>query len=166
MKIVLAPDSFKESLSAQAVCEAMERGILRVCSDIEIVKIPMADGGEGTMEALAASTSGRIVEAEVVGPLGRGIRDALGILGDEKTAVVEMAKASGLGLVPPADRNPLHTTTYGTGQLMLAAIDHGCTRVIVGIGGSATTDCGTGTSAISSSVGIMSRSSTRRSSVL
>jgi len=144
LKIVLAPDSFKGSLSASGVCDAMEAGIRRVCPDAEIVKIPMADGGEGTVEALVSSTGGRIEKVTVAGPLGDPVEAFYGILGNSMTAVIEMAAASGLPLVPPEKRNPLKTTTYGTGQLMLAALEKGCRRLIIGIGGSATTDCGTG----------------------
>ncbi|MBC7186888.1 MAG: glycerate kinase [Calditrichaeota bacterium] len=144
MKIVVAPDSFKGSLSALQICEAMERGIKRVLPKAEVVKIPMADGGEGTVQALVSSTGGHIEKVTVVGPLGEPVEAEYGILGDDQTAVIEMAAASGLPLVPVAKRNPVVTTTFGTGQLMRAALAHGCRQLIVGIGGSATTDCGTG----------------------
>ncbi|MCR4438566.1 MAG: glycerate kinase [bacterium] len=144
MKIVVAPDSFKGSLSALQICEAMERGIKRVLPEAEVVKIPMADGGEGTVQALVSSTGGHIEKITVVGPLGEPVEAEYGILGDGQTAVIEMAAASGLPMVPVAKRNPVLTTTFGTGQLMRAALARGCRQLIVGIGGSATTDCGTG----------------------
>lgn len=144
MKIVIAPDSFKGSLSAVEVSDAIEKGVKRVLPDADIVKLPMADGGEGTVEALVSSTNGHIEQKVVRDPLGNEIGAHYGILGDGKTAVIEMASASGLPLVPPEKRNPLYTTTYGTGELMLAAAEKGCRDFIIGIGGSATTDCGTG----------------------
>jgi len=144
MKIVIAPDSFKGSLSAVEVSDAIEKGVRKALPDVEIVKIPMADGGEGTVEALVSSTQGHIEGTIVRDPLGYDVEAHYGILGDGKTAVVEMASASGLPLVPPEKRNPLYTTTYGTGELILAAVEKGCRKFIIGIGGSATTDCGTG----------------------
>jgi glycerate kinase len=144
MKIVLAPDKFKGSLSAREACEAMERGVRRVWPDAEVVSIPLADGGEGTVEALVAATGGRCVEVTVTGPLGEPVQAQYGILGDAQTAVIEMAQASGLWRVPPEQRNPLKTTTFGTGELIKAALEQGCRRLIIGIGGSATTDCGSG----------------------
>jgi len=144
MKIVLAPDKFKGSLSARQACAAMERGVRRVWPDAEIVSIPLADGGEGTIEAMVASTGGRCVEVTVTGPLGQPVRAQFGILGDGQTAVIEMAQASGLWLVPEQDRNPLKTTSFGTGELIKAAVSAGFRNLIVAIGGSATTDCGSG----------------------
>jgi glycerate kinase len=144
MKIVVAPDSFKGSLSAADLCEAMAAGIRQVCPEAEIVKVPMADGGEGTVAALVSATHGRVERVRVTGPLGEPVEAEYGILGDGVTAVIEMASASGLPLVPVHQRNPLNTTTYGTGQLMLAALERGCRKLIIGIGGSATTDGGTG----------------------
>jgi glycerate kinase len=144
MKIVLAPDKFKGSLSAREACEAMERGVRRVWPDAEVVSIPLADGGEGTVEALVAATGGRCVEVTVTGPLGEPVQAQYGILGDAQTAVIEMAQASGLWRVPPEQRNPLKTTSFGTGELIKAALEQGCRRLIIGIGGSATTDCGSG----------------------
>ncbi|MBN1540917.1 glycerate kinase [candidate division KSB1 bacterium] len=144
MKIVLAPDSFKHSMSALQVVEAMSRGIVKVFPHARIVKLPVADGGEGTVKVLVSSTQGRLIRMTVIGPLGEPVEATYGILGDQKTAVIEMASASGLPLVPQNRRNPLDTTTYGTGQLMADAMKRGCRRLIVGIGGSATTDCGTG----------------------
>ncbi|MBN6185437.1 glycerate kinase [Aneurinibacillus sp. BA2021] len=144
MKIVIAPDSFKGSLSAHEASLAMERGIKRVLPDAETVLVPVADGGEGTMDSLVAATKGRYVEHTVTGPLQTAVRASYGILGDGKTCVIEMASAAGLVLVPPAERNPLLTTTYGVGELIKEALDAGCRRFILGIGGSATNDGGSG----------------------
>jgi glycerate kinase len=145
MKIVIAPDSFKGNLTAKQVADAIEIGINRVIPDAEIVKIPMADGGEGTVQALVDATDGEIITAEVSDPLGNRIKAEFGILGDsQKTAVIEMASASGLPLVPRDQRNPTLTTTYGTGELIRIALDKGCRKLIVGIGGSATVDGGAG----------------------
>ena len=144
MKIILAPDSFKGSLSAVEVCHAMERGIRRVFPSVEIVQLPMADGGEGTVEALVASTQGQINKMRVTGPLGSPVEAFYGLLGVGKVAVIEMAAASGLPLVPEDRRNPMYTTSYGTGELIQQVLNEGADRIIVGIGGSATTDCGTG----------------------
>ena len=144
-KFVLAPDSFKESMTAKEVCVAMEKGIRKVFSDAEIVHVPMADGGEGTVESLVDATNGHKEYIEVQGPLPeQKVKAYYGILGDEKTAVIEMAQASGLMLVEPRYRNPLTTTTYGTGELIKAALDKGVSTVIIGIGGSATVDGGIG----------------------
>lgn len=145
MRIVVAPDSFKESLPARQVCEAIARGVRRARPDAAVELLPMADGGEGTVEALIAATGGRLREAVVTDPLGRPVSAAWGLLGDgSRTAVLEMAAASGLGLVPADLRNPLHTTTFGTGQLIEAALDDGASRILIGIGGSATNDGGAG----------------------
>jgi glycerate 2-kinase len=144
MRVVVAPDSYKGSLSALRVAEAMERGIRAVFPDAEVRKVPIADGGEGTVEALVAATHGNVRHARVRGPLGEPVTAAWGILGDGVTAVVEMAAASGLPLVPPDRRDPRITTTHGTGELVRAALDAGLQRIIVGIGGSATNDGGTG----------------------
>ena len=144
-KFVLAPDSFKESMTAKEVCVAMEKGIKKVFSDAEIIHVPMADGGEGTVESLVDATNGHKEYIEVQGPLPeQKVKAYYGILGDEKTAVIEMAQASGLMLVEPRYRNPLTTTTYGTGELIKAALDKGVSTVIIGIGGSATVDGGIG----------------------
>ena len=143
-KIVIAPDSFKGSLTAPEVADAMAAGVRRVLPQAHIYSIPMADGGEGTVLALVAATRGRLVHAETVNPLGDPIVAGYGILGDDRTAVIEMAAASGLPLIPPQQRNPLKTTTYGTGLLIRHALDNGCRKIIVGIGGSATNDAGTG----------------------
>ncbi len=145
MRIVVAPDSFKESLSAEEACRAIARGVRRVCPDAVLELVPMADGGEGTVEALIAATGGRWFSTTVAGPLGEPVDAVWGMLGGGgRTAVLEMAAASGLGLVPPNRRNPLHTTTLGTGELIRAALDHGAENLLVGIGGSATTDGGAG----------------------
>ncbi|NLF31617.1 MAG: glycerate kinase [Planctomycetes bacterium] len=144
MKIILAPDSFKGSLTAAEACRAMAEGVARACPAATVVSIPMADGGEGTADALAAATGGRMIETPALGPLGEPRTGRFALLGDGRTAVVEMAAVSGLPLVPPAKRNPLHTTTYGTGSLMAAAMGAGADHLIVGIGGSATTDLGAG----------------------
>ena len=144
MRIVIAPDSFKESASALAVAEAVTAGWRRVFPDAECVRVPMADGGEGTVEALVAATGGRRIEVEATGPLGEPVRAGYGILGDGRTAVIEMAAASGFSLVPAHARDPRITTTRGTGDLMRDALDRGVTKIIVGIGGSSTNDGGTG----------------------
>ena len=144
MKIVLAPDSFKESLTALQVCDAMEQGIRLLDSTIEIIKIPLADGGEGTVATLIASTQGTCYNVNVTGPLGEPVEAEYGITGDGRTAVMEMASASGLSLVPLNKRNPSETTTLGTGQLIKHILDRGIQNIIIGIGGSATNDCGAG----------------------
>ncbi|MBY0029056.1 glycerate kinase [Priestia aryabhattai] len=144
MKIVIAPDSFKESLTALHVCEAVEKGIKTHFPNAEISKVPMADGGEGTVQSLVDATNGEVIQARVTGPLGKEVEAFYGILGDGKTAVIEMAAASGLHHVPVDKRNPLITTTRGTGELILKALDHKVKHIIIGIGGSATNDGGTG----------------------
>lgn len=144
MKIVLAPDSFKGSLTAAQVCAAMEEGIRRYLPDAEIVSAPMADGGEGTVQSLVDATGGTFITEQVHGPLGEPIEARFGMLGDGSTAVIEMAAASGLPLVPDDRRDPSRTTTYGTGQLIKAALERGADTIIVGIGGSATNDAGAG----------------------
>jgi len=147
MRIVVAPDSFKGSLSAVEVANAMEKGILNIFPEAEVKKVPIADGGEGTVEALVAATGGRIIKNTVVGPLGTDVEACWGILGDGETAVIEMASASGLTVVPEGQLNPRVATTYGTGQLMKAALDMGIRKLIIGIGGSATNDGGAGMAA-------------------
>jgi len=144
MKIVVAPDSFKESLRAKEVAEIIEEGIKRVFPQVEVIKVPLADGGEGTIEAILEARGGKVISQEVASPLGERIKAHFGILDDGFTGIVEMAQASGLSLVPHPQRNPLLTTTYGTGELIKAALDRGCKRIIVGIGGSATVDGGAG----------------------
>ena len=142
--IVLAPDSFKESMTAKEVCVAMERGIKKVNSNIQCIHVPMADGGEGTMQSLVDATGGEVYSLEVVGPLGNKVKAEYGILGNGEIGVLEMASASGIHLVSLEERNPLITTTYGTGELIKACLDRGVKKLIIGIGGSATNDGGVG----------------------
>ncbi|MCY8011939.1 glycerate kinase [Bacillus haynesii] len=147
MKIVIAPDSFKESMTSLEAARSIEKGFKAVLSDAEYVNIPVADGGEGTVQALVDATGGDIVHQTVTGPLGKPVKAAYGLLGDGKTAVIEMAEASGLHLVPPGQRNPLLTTTRGTGELILDAAEKGVSTIIIGLGGSATNDGGAGMAA-------------------
>lgn len=147
MKFVIAPDSFKGSLSAREICDYIGEGITIVMPEAEIVKVPMADGGEGTVDALVESTGGHRVSVEVMDPLMRCIVAEYGILGDGRTAVIEMAAASGITLLEKHEMNPLRTSTYGTGQLILHAMEQGCDSFIIGIGGSATNDGGMGMAA-------------------
>lgn len=144
MRIIVAPDSFKGSVSALGVANAMEKGIHAVFPQAQVIKVPIADGGEGTVEALVTATGGQVIEQEVVGPLGFPVLAKWGILGDGETAVIEMAAASGLTLVPKEKRDPRITTTYGTGQLIKSVLDRGIRKLIIGIGGSATNDGGSG----------------------
>jgi len=143
MKIVIAPDSFKGNLDAMQVARAIERGIRRVVPRATCVKVPMADGGEGTVQSLVDARGGRFIRIRVRGPAGRPVTARYGMLKDG-TAVIEMAEASGLPLVRGRSRNPARTTTFGTGQLLADALDRGARRIIVGIGGSATNDGGAG----------------------
>ncbi|MEK5164105.1 glycerate kinase [Paenibacillus sp. FSL R5-0527] len=144
MKILIAPDSYKGSLSSKAVADCMEQGVLEVLPEAVIRKIPIADGGEGTVEAILSAVGGECRKLEVVGPQGEPVIAEYGIFDEGRAAVIEMASASGLTLVPAERRNPLTATTYGTGQLIKAALDAGCRQLIVGIGGSATNDGGVG----------------------
>jgi len=144
MKIVAAPDSFKESLSAAEVCEALRAGLHDADPSIDVVCVPMADGGEGTVDAMVAATTGRHETRVVTGPLGEPVEARLGLLGDGNGAVIEMAAASGLPLVPRDRRDPMVTTTRGTGELIGAALDLGARWIVLGIGGSATVDGGAG----------------------
>ena len=144
MKIVVAPDSFKESMSAKEVCDNIEKGLLSVSKDWEIVKVPMADGGEGTLEALIDATDVKIFNEKTLNPLGEEITSRFGILGEKNIAIIEMASTSGLELISPEKRNPYITTTYGTGQLMLKSLEQNVEEIILGIGGSATNDGGAG----------------------
>ncbi len=144
MKIVLAPDSFKGCLTAVEVCDALENGIRRRFPEAEVVKVPMADGGEGTVQSLVDVSGGKVIEKTVHDPLGRRVKSFFGIMGDGSTAVIEMAAASGLPLLRQGERNPRVTSTVGTGELILEAIGMGARRVIMGIGGSATNDGGRG----------------------
>jgi len=147
MRIIVAPDSFKGSASALQVAQAMERGVHAVFPHAEVVKVPIADGGEGTVAALLDATGGSPRTSRVRGPLGEPVEAGWGLLGDGLTAVIEMAAASGLPLVPPGRRDPRLTTTWGTGELVRAALDEGLRRLVLGIGGSATNDGGVGMAA-------------------
>lgn len=144
MKIVVAPDSFKGSISAKNLCIAIRKGIHRVVPDAEVIELPLSDGGEGFLESLIYATNGRVQEVVVSDPLGRKILSSYGILGDEEKVVIEMAKASGLPLLADEERNPLITTTYGTGELIKAALKEGYRNIIIGVGGSGTNDGGIG----------------------
>lgn len=144
MKVVIAPDSFKESLSALVVANAIEEGFRIVYPNADFVKVPMADGGEGLVQSLVDSLDGIIISRDVTGPLGEKVEAFFGLIHDGKTAVIEMAAAAGLHLVSREDRNPLQTSTYGVGELILAAFDHQVERIILGLGGSATNDGGAG----------------------
>ncbi len=144
MKIVIAPDSFKESLSALAVAQEIAAGFRTIYPDAEYCLLPMADGGEGTVQALIDASGGRRIEVTVTGPLGTPVCAFYGLMGDGECAVIEMAAASGLELVPPGQREVLRASTYGTGQLIRAALDAGARRFILGVGGSATNDGGAG----------------------
>lgn len=144
MKIVIAPDSWKESLSALDVARAIEDGFREIFPTAEYVSLPVADGGEGTVEAMVAASGGRIINVTVRGPLGEPVAAFYGLSGDGKRAIIEMAAASGLERVPPASRNPRITTSWGTGELIRHALDYGVEHIIIGIGGSATNDGGAG----------------------
>ncbi|WP_018923433.1 glycerate kinase [Salsuginibacillus kocurii] len=144
MNIVIAPDSFKESLTAAEAASAIARGIQLVSDEDQLHMVPMADGGEGTVQSLIDATNGELKSEQVIGPLGSLITAEYGVSGDGDTAFIEMASASGLELVPPTERDPMRTTTYGTGQLIQAALDQGARHIILGIGGSATNDGGIG----------------------
>ncbi|MGO3727804.1 MAG: glycerate kinase family protein, partial [Enterococcus viikkiensis] len=138
-------DSFKESMSAKTACEAMARGIRKVLPEAEIIQVPMADGGEGTVDALVDGSQGTMVDVEVSGPIpSEKVKTYFGLLADKKTAVMEMAKANGIELLSKEKRNPLITSTYGTGEMILAALDQGVEKIIIGIGGSVTNDGGAG----------------------
>lgn len=144
MKIIIAPDSFKESLTSLEVASAVEAGFKEVFPEATYQKLPIADGGEGTVESLVLATNGKITKAKVIGPLGNEVDSFYGVCGDKKTVVIEMAASSGLDLVPRDKRNPLITTTYGTGELIKLALDAGYRKFIIGVGGSATNDAGVG----------------------
>ena len=144
MKILIAPDSFKGSLSASKVADAIGRGVKKVIPQAQLVHLPLSDGGEGLVDSLVGASGGEIIQEEVTGPLGKPVLSFWGLMGDKKTAVIEMAAASGLPLVSETERNPMLTTTYGTGELILAALNRGCSKLIIGIGGSATNDGGSG----------------------
>jgi glycerate kinase len=144
LKIVIAPDSFKESLTALEVANAIEEGFKRILPNAIYVKVPVADGGEGTVQAMVDACGGDIIKLPVSGPLGDEVEAFYGLLGDGRTAVIEMAAASGLHLVPFAKRNPLLTSSFGTGTLILHALNKGVKKIILGLGGSATNDGGVG----------------------
>ena len=144
MKVTVAIDSFKGSLSTFEAASAIEEGIKRVYNDAEVVKSPRADGGEGTVEAIIAAGGGEMVTVSVTGPLGVKIDASYGFITDTKTAVIEMSAAAGITLVSDAERNPLNTTTYGVGEMIADAVSRGCRKFIIGIGGSATNDGGIG----------------------
>ena len=143
MKVVIAPQVFKGGLSGMEAARAIQRGVLRVYPDAENVLLPVADGGDGTLEALVGP-SGSCFEAQVTGPLGEPVRAQWGVMANGKTAVIEMARASGLALVPLERRDPRITTSYGAGELIREALDKGCREIIIGVGGSATNDAGAG----------------------
>ena len=144
MKILIAPDSFKNALSAPGVAKALRKGLLKVLPEAEITVVPMADGGEGTMESLIEATQGSFVHVRVHDPLMREVDASFGITGDGNTAIIEMASASGIQLIRPEERDPWITSSYGTGELIRAALDRGCHTILIGIGGSATNDGGMG----------------------
>lgn len=144
MNILIAPDSFKDCLSARDVAESLQRGLIDAGIEGNFEIAPMADGGEGTVESVIDATGGGMVRIRVMDPLMREIESFYGITGDGSTAIIEMAAASGLELLKPGERDPWVTTTYGTGQLIRNALEKGCNKILLGIGGSATNDCGAG----------------------
>ncbi len=144
LRIVISPQAFKQSISAREAALAIQRGILQAAPDAETILIPVADGGDGTLAALIDTTGGAYHQATVTGPLGEPVDARWGVMGDGETAVIEMALASGLALIPDNRRDPRRATTFGTGELMRAALEDGYRRVIVGLGGSATNDGGAG----------------------
>ena len=144
MKVIISPDSFKGTMSSVDAAETIEKGLKQLSETIETLCLPVADGGEGTLEALVAATNGKFVESTVYDPIGRNVQARYGILGDGKTCVIEMAQASGITLLSEDERNPLQATTFGTGQLIDHALHEGYRHFIVGIGGSATNDAGLG----------------------
>lgn len=144
MKIIIAPQNFKGSLTAYDAAVAIQKGVLETCPDADTVLIPVADGGDGTLDALVVGTGGVIRQLEVKDPLGRIISANWGIMGDGETAVIEMAKASGLTLLDRNERNPFSVGTYGTGELIKEAMDNGYSKIVIGLGGSATNDGGIG----------------------
>ena len=144
LKVILAPDSFKGSLTAEEAAQAMAAGISDYDATIETILSPVADGGEGTVKSVVSATSGKIISAIVQDPLGRKTEAVYGILGDEETCIIEIAEASGIMLLKESERNPLQTSTYGTGELIVHALDAGFRKFIIGLGGSATNDAGVG----------------------
>ncbi len=144
MKIIVAPDSFKGSMTAAVAAGAITKGIYEAFPAAEVIRAPLSDGGEGLVSSLVDASGGRVIEAVVTGPLGEPVKAFWGLLGDGSTAVIEMAAASGLTLVQKEKRNPLISTTYGTGELIKLALDEGCRKIVLGLGGSATNDGGAG----------------------
>ena len=144
MKIVIAPQGFKATISGLEAARAIRRGVTAALPDAETVLVPVADGGDGTMQALVDATGGQVFTSRVTGPLGQLLDAQWGVMGDSRTAVIEMALASGLALVPQRRRNPRITTTAGTGEILKEALDRGYDRIVVGLGGSATNDGGVG----------------------
>ncbi|MFQ6031127.1 MAG: glycerate kinase, partial [Dehalococcoidia bacterium] len=147
MKVLIAPQSFKSGISAWEAAQAIARGVVKAEPEAETVLVPVADGGDGTLETLIDSSGGQIFRSIVTGPAGHAVEASWGVMGDGETAVIEMARASGLALLPLKRRNPRTTTTYGTGEIIKEALDRGYTRIIVGLGGSATNDAGAGMAA-------------------
>ncbi len=144
MRVLICPDSFKECMPAMQIAEHLAKGVIRALPEAEIKILPLADGGEGTVNALVDATGGHLEKVKVLDPLLRIIDSYYGILDDGRTAVIEMAAASGLELLDPYERNPMKTSTYGTGELIKHALDKGCRKIIIGLGGSATNDGGMG----------------------
>ena len=144
MKIIIAPDSFKGSISAPEICGIVKSGVLEVFKNAEVCEVPLADGGEGTMENMVYSSNGTIITIDATDPLGRKIEGSYGVLGDNETVIIEMAQVSGLPLLTVKEKNPLITTCYGTGELIKHAIETGYRKFIIGLGGSATNDGGAG----------------------
>jgi glycerate 2-kinase len=144
MKIIAAPDSYKGSMTAAVAAAAITKGVHRAFPAAEVIRAPLSDGGEGLVSSLIDASGGRFLEAVVTGPLGEPVKACWGLLGDGSTAVIEMAAASGLTMVQNKERNPLISTTYGTGELIKLALNEGCRKIILGLGGSATNDGGAG----------------------
>ena len=144
MKVVVAIDSFKGSMSSLEAGESIKQGILKAKKDAKVEIRPLADGGEGTVEALSIGMGGKLINVEVTGPVGKRVNAVYGIVESTKTAIIEMSQAAGITLVSGDEKNPLHTTTFGVGEMIKDAIKNGCRHFIVGIGGSATNDCGVG----------------------
>jgi len=142
MKIIIAPQTFKGSLTASEATDCISEAVLDVFPNSEIVKLPIADGGDGTLETLVESYKGKFMESEISDPLGNKVISQWGLIGD--IAIIEMARSSGLALIDPKKLDPMNSTSFGTGQLILEALDHNVSKIILGIGGSATNDCGVG----------------------
>ncbi len=143
-RILIAPNAFKESLNAMEAADAIAEGIRKILPGVRLIRMPIADGGDGTLETLVAGTRGRLIQARVLGPLGKRIVAEYGVTGDGRTAIIEMSRASGLALVPPANRNPMLTSSFGTGELIRSALGQKVNTILLGIGGSATVDGGIG----------------------